>query len=89
MIHYFGGEVVSQDDVEVDQLDFKMVNHAVFVCEADHVTVSVAVFIVVTAQSQAPGIPVLWGEMSHQHAFAVSCSKEGGDEEKHGASVIF
>ena len=89
MIHYFGGEVVSHDGVDVNQLNFKIIDHAALVCEADHAIVNVTVFIVVTSQSQTLVIPVLSVEMSHEHAFAVSCSEEGGDEEKYGASVIF
>ena len=80
---------MSHDGVDVDQLDFNMVDNTAFVCETDHVTVSVTVFIVVAAQFQALVTPVLWDEMLHQHAFSVSCSDEGGDEENHGASVIF
>ena len=66
-----------------------MSDYVALVCEANHVIVGVAVFISVATQSQALMVLLLWGKMSHDHAFAVTRGEEGGDKEEHGASVIF
>ena len=70
------------------QLGLEGTNYVAFVCEANHVIVGVAVFISVDTQSQAFMVSLLWGKMSHDHAFAVSRGNEGGDKEEHGASLI-
>ena len=87
MAHYLGGDIVSYVGVDVGQLNFKMADHVALVREADHVIVSMTVFVSVATQSQTLMVPVLWGKMSHEHSFVVTRGEEGGDEEKHGASV--
>ena len=59
-----------------------MADHVALVRKADHVIVSMTVFVSVATQSQTLVVSVLWGKMSHEHAFAVARGEEGGGTKK-------
>ena len=46
---YLGGEVLSHDGADVDQLNSKVSNHTGTVCKADHVVLHAPLIITVAA----------------------------------------